>query len=586
MGPSRWWTILVALGFAVLAGCGGSSSGGGGDSDEPTVESVGGNATKGPLANADVTVFELDPSAERMRGEEVATGVTNDAARIQVELAEDVAGTLIVAVEANDGTTDITTGEAPILGELSTVTTADDWRDDDEPVYATPLSHMAVEIAARNVPDDAGVAQARSGLSRAQSVVRETVGFDLLVDDDGDPIDLFSTAPILEPDADDAGRTRALRYRRATEAVGAVLAEVEGDDGNVQARFDSVLEDLADGSIGEDNSDVVEATETTDPDDLTIPGTERTVSETRDIVNEEREQVAEDDEEPAEEATEEEDTGDAGSARADSGLTAEDLEGAVSTITLEVDPADGGTARIPQGEPDPEQEGVFEVGAGDSVELNAEPSGEGYFWRWLEDGNEQGTGAELSLDIPNEDPGPRTFTAELAVGVDVQADPGQAGAPALADGETSARVSPGETVTLEAGAPNDGFEFAAWVDSDLVELSTSESFEFTIPEQPTVVTAQYDFVAAQSEDTSEGNVTTEFDDDGNAVLTADPGDGFVFVGWVDQDGNTVGTNPDEFVLDQADFDQTIEARFADESSGDDPTPAIWDEFDWGDAVWQ
>lgn len=476
VGAQWWrapgWALPVALGLAVLAGCGGSSSGGGGSNDDSgddaaSAETVEGNATKGPLANADVTVFRLDPTADDLRGEQVATGDTDDQARIRAELPGDADGLVVVAVQANDGTTDLTTGEAPVLSRLSSVTDAGDWLD-GEPVYATPLSHMAVEIAARNVPDDAGRGRTGSALARAQEAVRATVGFGLLEDADGEPIDLFATAPILTDDATDAeDRRRTLRYRKASEAVAAVMAEIAGSSeaGDIQALFDDVIEDLSSGRI--DDDDVGSQLESTDPESLPIPNEPdgRTIAETRDIVNEEREAVGTsddgneltaDDDEPAEPA------------QRDSGLTSEDLAGAIVELTLSASPAAGGSPATSDG--DPLDDGIFEVGVGDTVTVEANPSSGYALDAWVDESLvEQSVDEAFSVEVPDE---PFELTAQYVV---TAAEPDDTEAGSV---EVDGTFEDGEEVTVTA-VPSSGYTFVEWQDADGNQVSTDAEHTFT-----------------------------------------------------------------------------------------------------------
>jgi Divergent InlB B-repeat domain len=577
-------TVLVCLLF--IAGCsGGGGDGGSSSPDDPIdTQTLGGNATKGPLANADVEVFALDASAGDLRGTAIASGVTNAQARIAVDLPVNTSGLLVVAVTANANTTDLTTGQSPVLTRLSTIAVASEWLN-GQPVYATPLSHMAVEIAASNIggSPDVSVAQIRSALARAQRVVRSTVGFGLLDDatDPEGPINLFSTAPILTNAAVDAGtRQRTLRYRKATEAIAAVLADISGSTETeaIETLFDSLTDDLADGRV--DDSTLASDLSAAQPEALPIPNAidNQTVGDTLNIVNSEKTAVGVDNTEVADLV--EADDEFSQSANTDSGLTSADLVGEVAQLTLEATPGAAGTLTLTGGEAT--QPLVFEVGVDDEVTVTASPA-EGFaFARWAEGGaaQSQQTSYTFTVDASS------TLVAEFSAGVVVQADPQTGGAPSAGQ----AFFEPGATVTLTA-SPATGFEFFAWVDAEGMrpEVFAEGANEvtpasFTMPPTPLSLIAVYQFSAITDPDPAQGEISRRFDEDGNVLLTAIPQAGFVFVQWTDQTGTVLSTQREDFQIDLAaiDGDSQIVAEFAEAPL----ESAIWGQFNWGEAVWQ
>lgn len=585
---SPWRDLLVALSIAVLVGCGGSSSGGSDDDDdvdddetvdEQELSAVTGNATKGPLVDADVTVFMLDTADDTLRGEEVATGITNEQAVIEVELEEDLEGLLLVEVNANADTTDLTTGQAPVLSRLSTVTEAQDWLE-GQPVYATPLSHLAVEIAIRNIGgEDVGRAQTRSALARAQTAVRETMGFGLLVDAEGEPIDLFSTAPVLTNDAvDDETRQRTLRYRKASEAVAAVMAELSGstEAADIEAMFDTIIDDLSTGRI--DDDDLAGDLETTDPEGLPIPNDPdgRTVAETRDIVNEEREQVGADSEDV--EDLEADDDEPSQAAQRDSGLTTEDLAGGVTELTLAVAPDGGGEVSTRDG--DQVDTSTYEVGVDDTVTVTAAAAEDFAFVRWTDNGEQVSTSEAFRFTVQEDG---HDLTAEFSGGLSLMADPSDGGLPS---GE--GQFEPGEAVTVEAN-PHEGFSFDAWVErqdgmfvtpsvADDVEDAEAESFTFEMPTEPLVLFALYDFTAATVNEVEYGSIEREgtFSDGEDVTLTAVPNPGFVFLEWRNADDQSFVSDDAELTFEFSEGDEFIAVFEA------EPTTAVWDDFEWDD----
>jgi hypothetical protein len=571
-----------------ITACSGGSSGGDGDpitGDDPTdVQTLGGNATKGPLANADVTVFALDTSAENLRGAEIASGATDDQANIAVDLPVDTAGLLVVTVTANANTTDLTTGQSPVLTRLSTIAVASEWLG-GQPVYATPLSHMAVQIAARNIGGNADVSAARirSALARAQRVVRSTVGFGLLDDaaDPDGPIDLFSTAPVLTNDSVDAiSRKRTLRYRKATEAIAAVIADISGSSEAeaVETLFDSLTDDLSDGRV--DNADLASDLEAAQPENLPIPNApnNQTVGDTLTIVNTERTTLGVDSDQVEDlDGTEDEISQ---NAVADSGLTSTELAGEVAQLSLEATPGAGGTLAR-EGDEDT-QTLVFEVGVEEEVTVTASASSGFTFARWSEGGVEQSSESSYTFTVEAD----TTLVAEFAAGLVVQPDPSTGGSASAGQ----SFFEQGETVTLTAN-PATGFEFFAWVDSDGERPSVFAEGEnlltpasFTMPGNPLNLIAVYQFTAVAETDAAQGDVSRTFDADGNVLLTANPQAGFTFVQWVDQTGAILSTQRVDFQVDLAGLnaDSQVIAEFAEIP----PETAVWDQFIWDEAVWQ
>lgn len=242
--------VVLALSAAVLAACGG---GGGSDPvpvskpSAPSGTTVTGTAVKGPLVNATVKAYVADYTAPDLIGAAapVDTGTTNGQAQI-TGIALDPAGApYIVVVEANAGTTDLTTGAAPVITRMKTIITAD-MLNSSTPVVATPLTSMAVEVAASKAPSAATLQQT---LNDAQNTVKTTLGFGL-----DESVDLFSASPVLTDDADTPEkRSQVAAYRLAVEAVSAVLNNAAADSTDVNDSATDMLSalalDLSDGKI-------------------------------------------------------------------------------------------------------------------------------------------------------------------------------------------------------------------------------------------------------------------------------------------------------------------------------------------------
>ncbi|TVP54345.1 MAG: hypothetical protein EA349_11695 [Halomonadaceae bacterium] len=570
-GPLHRWGLpcLISV-LLILAGCSDSSSSRSpamADDDAAGTTAVGGAATKGPLADAAVSVFQLDPGADDLKGPQLATGSTNSQATISANLPDNANGLLLVEVRAIDGTIDLTTGDSPVLTRFQSVIDADEWRG-GQPVYATPLTHMAVQIAARNVGSNIV-----SALARGQTAVRNAFGFQLLDDD----LDLFTTAPLLRSDSTDPDVRRViLSNRKAVEAVAAVMAELaenaEGSPRTIEQMFDLITLDLSSGMINGldkdgnpvDNGygDIATTLAAIDTEQLIIPGTTRRVSEVRQIVNEERAAVGVDEGNVAD-LEEAEDTP-AQEPKSDSGLTS--LEGEDVTITVSADPMEGGTVT-----------GGGVQGADSRVTVSAVANDGFAFVQWSSEQVDGSSHASYTFTAREDTTlvasfEPQAFTLLL------EADPQVAGMPAGGGQRDFQEAVPLMPATTE------GFAFSGWFNGDAL-LSEEEDFIFTMPAEDTTLTARYAIANADVGEEGSGNIIVNNDGQqggGTVTYTAVPAEGFRFVDWRDSEGNLVSEDLDyTFTPEEGqNFTANFEAIPLNEA-------AVWDQFNWDDgSQWQ
>ena len=233
-------SAFVAL---VLTACGGGGGGGG----TTQTQSIGGGGVKGPLANAIVTAYTFDSTAAGYKGAVIDTGTTDASAKITgLALTLPLAPPYILEFTSDAGTTDITTGMAPVITTMRTVLTQA-LIDTGEDVYATPLTTMATDLAVANAgtaafggDDTAPVTAAEfvAALPVAASQVSSTLGFGI-----DSTIDIFDTPPLVDDTTDTTGeQTSVAAYRAAVEAVTAVVYEM--DQQNSGTTPDSVLSEL------------------------------------------------------------------------------------------------------------------------------------------------------------------------------------------------------------------------------------------------------------------------------------------------------------------------------------------------------
>ena len=207
-----------------------SCGGGGGGSDDndattttpttpttPTTSStsVSGGGVKGPLANAIVTAYAFDPTKTGFKGVVAGSATTNaSAAIVGLALPFPVTPPYILEFTSDAGTTDITTGTAPVITTMRTVITQA-LLDSGQQIYATPLTTMAVDIAIANSNATTTPAQFEAALATAAGQVVSTLGFGMSGD-----IDIFDTPPLIDSTTTGTDvQADVAAYRAAVEAV-------------------------------------------------------------------------------------------------------------------------------------------------------------------------------------------------------------------------------------------------------------------------------------------------------------------------------------------------------------------------------
>lgn len=312
---SRGWLACVtpALFAIMLTACGG---GGGGSSDDEEPEevqrvSLTGTAVKGPLAGAEVKLYEIDWTKDDLIGEVISSGVTTETSALEgLEIDSTRAGDwTILEFRAVEGTLDINTGATPIFTRMISIVAVDDLLAGTS-AYATPLttlaSNLAIENADSSVSPYTGNADGTidsseldRALDTASAQVLATLGFGLNTD-----FDLYRATPLVTDTTDTDSELEAVAaYRQAIEAVAVIANEISTDllsgGSSPEAVFEALAEDLADGVIDgsvdgeklalfdsvstEDLQSLVEE----DVTDKLIPGTETTVGDVEDLLVEE-----------------------------------------------------------------------------------------------------------------------------------------------------------------------------------------------------------------------------------------------------------------------------------------------------------
>lgn len=291
-------------------GCGGTSSTSNTRPNPPpsgtTPPTVGiqlnGAAVKGPLANAVVRAHVFDQDAVNRVGSQIGQDASTgpNAAITGLVIPEGTATPFIIEITAGENTVDLSlpAGVAPAIKVLRTAVTAQ-MLEGDQALYATPLTTMAVEIAAANADKSEGLLignndgvisleEFAAALPLAGRQVTRSVGFGL-----NEEVDIYTTPPLLTDETDTAEKQAVTAaYRTAVEVLTAVIVALqeqaaantsEGDAPTSELILNGLANDLSDGAIDGMAGDVavttlagvadVAASVSVDPAALIIPGT-------------------------------------------------------------------------------------------------------------------------------------------------------------------------------------------------------------------------------------------------------------------------------------------------------------------------
>lgn len=258
--------LALTLIILTLYACGGGGSGNDTNSDTPTPptnSSVVGSAVKGPIAGATIRGYALNTSAANLiTGAVIVETVSNQFAAIESFDLPSVTILPIILQADGSGATDLNTNTTPAILTMRTLLTSQ-LLNSGAPIYITPLTTIALEIARQNADSDAGEfngnnnsqishAEFEAALPVASALTIAAFGFGMDAD-----INLFTTPPLVtDTTTSTDALSKAAQYRTAIEAVSALLVALETDINNNSATVPNTDElmlalasDIADGAV-------------------------------------------------------------------------------------------------------------------------------------------------------------------------------------------------------------------------------------------------------------------------------------------------------------------------------------------------
>jgi hypothetical protein len=244
---------------------------------------------KGPLAYAQLAFYEFDASKPDFQAASaVAIGETDSRASFSGVLVPAPNPPYILVFTADAGTIDLTTGTSPVITTMKTVVTAD-MLSQGYPIYATPLTTLAVDLAIANansaLPPYDFPKQAQTvdnfllALPIAARQVASSVGFGI-----SSEVDIFRTWPVVGTDSSAESLRVTAEYRSAVEAFSTLayqMAQSAGTGTSTNQIMQALAADLGDGII--DGTDTagqpiallgttqLDLLQNADPANLTIP---------------------------------------------------------------------------------------------------------------------------------------------------------------------------------------------------------------------------------------------------------------------------------------------------------------------------
>ena len=219
---SLWIRVsLMAVCISFLVACGGSNTESSKSTDSTSHNSLSVMGVDGPMAGADVDVFDLQAyldDAQSAPSLLLSPSITDSDSALAENLAlieSAGSGPFIVIVSANASTIDLTTGLPPVISSVSTIIP----ELSDNRVYASPLTTLAVTIASYGRSVAADVVDE---LDSARVATITHFGFGMNFD-----IDFFAVPPVLDETTHSAAlQQQVAEYRTAAEVFATMVEQL------------------------------------------------------------------------------------------------------------------------------------------------------------------------------------------------------------------------------------------------------------------------------------------------------------------------------------------------------------------------
>jgi len=235
---------------------------------------IQGSGIKGILANASVSIYELNTSLALSYDPAlpIAIGVTNSVGMsASLEIPTNISRPLVLVVDGASSI-DLNSNQVPVITKLTSIFTIEDALAGN-PIFATPYTTIAHEMAKSNSTSASSNTAFQNNFATAITDVGAALGFGA-----ESSVNFLSTPAVLsEAMSGEVQQAAIIQHRAAIEALAAVIVELRVASGNTLSSADVVLklaEDLFnDGSIDGDSGLDISAIPT-NVENLYVPGTQ------------------------------------------------------------------------------------------------------------------------------------------------------------------------------------------------------------------------------------------------------------------------------------------------------------------------
>ncbi len=274
MGLRLFSLAIIILTSMVVSACGGGSGSDSSSLSQNSTVTIQGSGIKGILANATVSIYELNTSLALSYDPAlpIATGVTDSVGRFaSLEISTNISKPLVLVVNGASSI-DLNSNQTPVITNLTSIFTIEDALAGN-PIFATPYTTIAHEMAKSNSTSRSSDAAFRNNFVSAITDVGTALGFGT-----SENVNFLTTPAVLsEAMASQAQQAAIIQHRAAIEALAAVIVELRTASGNTLSSGDIVkklADDLFnDGQIDGDSGLDISAIPA-NVENLYVPGTQ------------------------------------------------------------------------------------------------------------------------------------------------------------------------------------------------------------------------------------------------------------------------------------------------------------------------